>query len=61
MDKRIKTKIITTGICLALSLPALYIFLFLLDVSLGWRIFLAFLAISWIVTGIMNLHTYLKK
>ena len=61
MVKRVKTKVITTVVCLALSLPALDIVLFLLDVSLGWRIFLILLGISWIATGIMNLRTYLGK
>ena len=61
IDRRIKTKAITTVICMILSLFALYAFLFILDVSTGLRIFLVFLAISWIVSGIVNLRSYFKK
>jgi len=61
MDRRLKTKTITTVICMILSLFALYAFLFILDVSTGLRIFLVFLALSWIVSGIMNLRSYFKK
>lgn len=61
MDKRTKTKAITTVVCLIISIIALYVFGFILDVSMGWRIFLVLLAISWIVSGIINLHTYFKK
>lgn len=61
MDRRIKTKVITTVICLVLSLFALYTFSYLLDISNGWRIFLILLAISWITTGIINLRSYFKK
>ena len=61
MDKRTKTKVITTVVCLIVSIVALYIFGFVLDISMGWRIFLILLAISWIVSGIINLYTYFKK
>lgn len=61
MDKRTKTKVITTVVCMVISLIALYAFCFVLDVSLGWRIFLILLAISWIISGMFNLYTYFKK
>lgn len=61
MDKRTKTKAITTVVCLIISVIALYIFGFILDISMGWRIFLILLAISWILSGIINLYTYFKK
>ena len=61
MDRRTKTKAITTVVCLILSLVALYTFCFVLDVSIGWRIFLILLASSWITSGIINLYTYFKK
>lgn len=61
MDRRTKTKAITTVICMILSLFALYAFLFILDVSVGLRVFLVILALSWIVSGIMNLRSYFKK
>ena len=61
MDKRVKTKVITTVICLILSVIALYVFWFVLDVSAGKRIFLVLIAASWIITGIMNLRSYYKK
>lgn len=61
MDKRTKTKVITTVVCMVISLIALYAFCFVLDVSLGWRIFLILLAITWITSGMFNLYTYFKK
>ena len=61
MDKRTKTKAITTVVCMLVSLIAFYAFCFVLDVSTGWRIFLILLAISWIISGMFNLYTYFKK
>lgn len=61
MDKRTKTKAITTVVCMLISLIAFYAFCFVLDVSTGWRIFLVLLAISWIISGMFNLYTYFKK
>lgn len=46
---------------MVISLIALYAFCFVLDVSLGWRIFLILLAITWITSGMFNLYTYFKK
>ena len=61
MDKRTKTKTVTTVVCLILSILALYAFCFLVNVSPGWRITLILLALSWIISGILNLHSYFKK
>lgn len=61
MDRRTKTKRITTVVCLAISVIALYAFLFVVDVSRGWRIVLVIIAISWILTGISNLCDMSKK
>ncbi len=61
MDKRTKAKAITTVICMIASLIALYVFCVVLDVSIGWRLFLILLALSWITSGILNLYTYFKR
>ncbi len=61
MDKRIKAKITTTIICLIISVFALYTFIFVAEVSKGWRIALIIIAIFWIVSGISNLSEYLGK
>ncbi len=61
MDKHIKIKLITTIICLLISVVALYSFVFVIDVSNGWRIALIIIAISWIISGVSNIVDYLKK
>ena len=61
MDKRTKVKAATTLVCMILSLIALYGFLFVLEVSTFWRTILVLLAVSWIVSGVINLYTYFKK
>lgn len=61
MDKRTKVKAITTIICSILSVFALYTFIFVADVSKGWRIVLIIIAISWIISGISNLVKYFGK
>lgn len=61
MNRRTKTKATTTMVCIIVSLIAFYAFCFVLDVSIGWRIFLVLLAISWIISGMFNLYTYFKK
>lgn len=55
MDRRTKTKAITTIICLLLSIFALYTFIFVAEVSIGWRIAFVVIAISWIISAISNL------
>lgn len=55
MDRQTKTKAITTVICLLLSIFALYTFIFVAEVSIGWRIALIVIAIIWIISGISNL------
>ena len=61
MDKSTKTKVITTVSCLAISLIALYVFWFCLDISIGRRIVLIMLAVSWIASGVIKLYSLLKK
>lgn len=61
MKKSVKVKAITTVVCLIFSIAALYTFIFTLDVSNGWRIFLIFLAVSWIISGILNLCGFFRK
>lgn len=61
MDKRTKVKLITTVICLIVSVFALYAFLFVADVSKGWRIVLIIIAIFWILSGLSNLMEYCGK
>ena len=61
MDKRTKTKTITTIICMVLSLIALYAFIFVLDVSIGWRIALIVVALGWLADGAMRLTVYFKR
>lgn len=58
MDKRTKVKVITIIFCLIFSVFALYAFLFVADVSTGWRIVLVVIAIFWILSGILNLIEY---
>lgn len=60
MDRRTKTKRITTVVCLAISVIALYAFLFVVEVSRGWRIFLVIIGISWLLSAILNLRDYWK-
>ncbi len=61
MDKRTKVKLITTVICLLFSVFALYTFIFVADVSKGWRIALIIIAIFWILSGLSNLMEYCGK
>lgn len=61
MDKRTKIKTITTIICLLISIFALYTFVFVAEVSKGWRITLVVIAIFWIISGVSNLVEYFGK
>ena len=61
MDKHIKIKAMTTIICLILSIFALYTFVFVAEVSKGWRMILVIIAIFWIISGISNLVVYFGK
>ena len=58
--KHKKVKLITTAVCMALSLIALYAFCFVVDVKLGWRIALIVISLGWIVSGTLNLIEYRK-
>lgn len=59
--KHKQVKLITTIVCMALSLIALYAFCFVVDVKLGWRIALIVISLSWIVSGILNLIEYRRN
>lgn len=61
MDRRTKAKTITTIICLLISIFALYTFIFVVEVSKGWRVTLVVIAIFWIISGISNLVEYFGK
>lgn len=61
MDKRTKVKIIITILCLAISAFALYTFVFVANVSKGWRIALTIIAVFWILSAISNLFECLGK
>ena len=61
MNKHTKIKIITTVICLIISLFALYTFAFIAEISKGRRIVLIVIAICWILSGISNLIGYIGK
>ncbi len=55
MTNRTKVKTATTIICLIVSIFALYTFIFVAEVSKGWRVVLILIAVFWIVSGISNL------
>lgn len=61
MDRRTKVKTITTIICLLISILALYTFIFVAEVSNGWRVTLVVIAIFWIISGVSNLIDYFDK
>ena len=61
MDKHIKIKAMPTIICLILSIFALYTFVFVAEVSKGWRMILVIIAIFWIISGISILVEYFGK
>lgn len=61
MNRRTKTKAITTIILLIISVFALYTFIFVADLSMGWRITLIVISIFWIISGISNLIEYFGK
>jgi len=61
MDKRTKAKTITTIICMALSIVALYAFIFVLDVSAGWRIALIVIALGWLADCVIRLTKSFKR
>lgn len=61
MDRRTKVKTITTIICLLISIFALYTFIFIAEVSNGWRVTLVVIAIFWIISGVSNLIEYFGK
>lgn len=61
MDSRAKIKTVVTIVFMALSLIALYAFIFLLDVSIGWRIVLVAIAVGWLIDGTIRLVGFMKR
>lgn len=61
MDRRKKVKCITSVVCLVISVVALYLFLFVAELSRLWRGILTVLAVSWIVSAIIQLVECRKK
>ena len=63
MPKHMKGNVIASVICLLLSVFALFVFIFVADVSLGWKAILIITALVWIISAISNLmnHTGRQK
>ena len=61
LDKRTIIKAIVSTVCLIISIVALYVFVAVVDVSSGWQIVLALIAIGWIVSGILSLMECFRK
>lgn len=61
MNKRNKIKTITTVVYLLISIIALYSFVFIIDVAVGWKITLILIALFWILSGILNLIEYCRN
>lgn len=61
MDRRTKVKLMTTVICLSLSIFALFTFWFSAALSLGWQIVLTIVALFWIISGISNLAEIFRR
>lgn len=61
MKTRNKVKLITTIICMVLSLIALYAFCFVVEVALVWRVILIIIALGWVASGVYNLNEYRKS
>ena len=61
MKTRNKVKLITTIICMVLSLIALYAFCFVVKVAPVWRVILIIIALGWVASGVYNLNEYRKS
>ena len=61
MKTRNKGKLITTIICMVLSLIALYAFCFVVEVAPVWRVILIIIALGWVASGVYNLNEYRKS
>ena len=61
MKTRNKVKLITTIICMVLSLIALYAFCFVVEVAQVWRVILIIIALGWVASGVYNLNEYRKS
>lgn len=61
MDRRTTVKLMTTVICLSLSIFALFTFWFSAALSLSWQIVLTIVALFWIISGISNLAEIFRR
>ena len=61
MKTRNKVKLITTIICMVLSLIALYAFCFVVEVAPVCRVILIIIALGWVASGVYNLNEYRKS
>ena len=61
MKTRNKVKLITTIICMVLSLIALYAFCFVVEVAPVWCVILIIIALGWVASGVYNLNEYRKS
>ena len=61
MKTRNKVKLITTIICMVLSLIALYAFCFVVEVAPVRRVILIIIALGWVASGVYNLNEYRKS
>lgn len=61
MKTRNKVKLITTIICMVLSLIALYAFCFVVEVAPVWHVILIIIALGWVASGVYNLNEYRKS
>ena len=61
MKTRNKVKLITTIICMVLSLIALFAFFFVVEVAPVWRVILIIIALGWVASGVYNLNEYRKS
>ena len=60
-EKRRKLNLILYSIALAVSLFALYTFIFVFDNGIGWKIALIIIGIGWILSAVSGILENLKK
>lgn len=60
-EKRRKLNLILYSIALAVSLFALYTFIFVFDKGIGWKIALIIIGIGWLLSAVSGILENLKK
>lgn len=60
-EKRRKLNLILYSIALAVSLFALYTFIFVFDNGIGWKIALIIIGIGWLLSAVSGILENLKK